>query len=188
MIKKTLVVLFLFLTTFVVSGYRKPEVYTIDAQKNAVLHNNLGLKAVEERSYLQAVQEFNLAINLNPKTQATAVYYNNLGEVYMKIGYFDFAQNCFERAITQYNLNFLFYKNLVDSFKAQKLVGSKIKLYEKKKDNNPLNMVTLGLLYVANGDIRRGIIKLDEFCMREPDLLITGAVRSYIKELVAKNR
>ena len=186
MIKKTLIVLSLLLITFVTSAYTKPEVYRIDAQKNATMHNDLGLAAVSEQNYLEAIEQFGLAINLNPRTQATATYLNNLGEVYMKVGYYKYAQKCFEDAIKQYNLNFLFYQNLVSSYKAQKLVKTKIKLYENKKDNNPLNMVMLGLLYVANGDKRRGIIKLDEFCMREPDLLITGAVSNYIKSLIPK--
>lgn len=186
-VANSLVFLFLFLMTFVVSGYVRPDVYKIDAEKNAILHNNLGLRDISDGNYYDAIQEFYIAIALNPKTQATAVYYNNLGETYMKIGYYKEAQRCFENAITQYNLNFLYYQNIVKSFKAQKIVGAKIKSYEAKSDKNPLSMIMLGLLYVANGDVRSGIIKLDEFCMREPDLLITGAVRDYIREIVPKN-
>lgn len=185
--KKNIVIIFAFLIgTFVTSGYTKPNVYTIDAAKNAVSHNNLGLRAVSDGNYYEAVQEFILAISLNPKTQATAVYYNNLGETYMKIGYFQDAQRCFENSIRQYNLNFLYYQNLVKSFKAQKILGTKIKFYEAKDEKNSLNMIFLGLLYIENGDVRRGIIKLDEFCMREPDLLITSGVRNYLKEIVPK--
>lgn len=184
MIKKLSTVFILFVITFIISGYTKPDVYKIDAEKNAVIHNNLGLNAVCEQNYYEAVQEFSLAILLNPKTQATAVYYNNLGETYLKLGYFRDAQGCFEKSIKQYNLNFLYYQNLVKSFKAQKIIKSKIKVYESMNDKNPFNMIILGLLYVENGDVRRGIIKLDEFCMKEPDLLITGAVRNYIQEIV----
>lgn len=169
------------------SGYVRPDVYKIDAQKNAIMHNNLGLKSVSEGNYFLAVQEFSLAIALNPGTQATAVYYNNLGETYMKIGYYPEAQRCFENSITQYSLNLLYYQNLVKSFKAQNIVGSKIKYYSAKAEKESLSMITLGLLYVANGDTKRGIIKLDEFCMREPNLLITGAVRNYIAGIIPKN-
>lgn len=178
--------LVLLVATLVVCGYTRPNVYTIDAAKNAVIHNNLGLRAVCDEDYYSAVQEFLLAIALNPKTQATAVYYNNLGEAYMKIGYFQDAQSCFENSIKQYNLNFLYYQNLVKSFKAQKIIKTKIKLYESKGEKNSLNMVLLGLLYIENDDIRRGIIKLDEFCMKEPDLLITSGVRNYLNEIVPK--
>lgn len=187
MMKKLFTVFVLFVMTFATSGYIKPDVYKIDAEKNAVLHNNLGLRAVSDQNYYEAIQEFSLAILLNPGTQATAVYYNNLGETYMKLGYFRDAQGCFEKSIKQYNLNFLYYQNLVKSFKAQKVVGGKIKFYQAKSEKDPMNMIILGLLYIENGDVRRGIIKLDEFCMREPDLLITGAVRSYLDEIVPKD-
>lgn len=187
MMKKSFTISILLIISFIVSGYNRPDVYKIDAEKNAVMHNNLGLEAVSEQNYYEAIQEFSLAILLNPKTQATAVYYNNLGETYMKLGCFREAQGCFEKSIKQYHLNFLYYQNLVKSFKAQKTTGTKIKTYEILSDKNPLNMVILGLLYVENGDVRRGIIKLDEFCMREPDLLITGAVRNYIKENIPKD-
>lgn len=187
MIKKSVIFLLLFFVMYLTSGYVKPDVYKIDAQKNAIMHNNFGLKSVSECNYFLAIQEFNLAIALNPNTQATAVYYNNLGETYMKVGYYPQAQRCFENSITQYSLNFLYYQNLVKSFKAQNIINSKIKFYSAREGKEPLSMVTLGLLYVANGDVRRGIIKLDEFCMREPNLLITGAVRNYISSIIPKN-
>lgn len=187
MIKKSFIVSLFLLISFVSSAYLKPDVYKIDATQNAILHNSLGLKAVSEQNYFEAIQEFCLAISLNPRTQATAVYYNNLGETYMKVGYYREAQRCFESSIIQYNLNFLYYQNLVKSFKAQGLIGSKIKYYQSKEEKNPMNKVVLGLLYVASGDVRRGIIKLDEFCMSEPDLLITGAVKNYISTIVPKD-
>lgn len=185
--KKIFTIFILSVMSFTLSGYTKPDVYKIDAEKNAIRHNNLGLEAISQQDYYGAIQEFSLAILLNPKTQATAVYYNNLGETYMKLYCFREAQGCFEKSIKQYNLNFLYYQNLVKSFKAQKIIGTKIKIYEAQSNKNPLNMIILGLLYVENGDVRSGIIKLDEFCMQEPDLLITGAVRSYLKEIIPKD-
>lgn len=187
MIKNCIVVFSFLVIAFFSSGYIRPETYVIDAEKNAVNHNNIGLRDVAEGDYYNAIQEFCIAISLNPNTQSTAVYYNNLGETYMKLGYYKEAQQCFENAITQYNLNFLYYQNLVKSFKSQGIIKSKIKKYQVKGEKNPLVMIMLGLLYVESGDKRRGIIKLDEFCMKEPDLLITGAVRGYIKEILPKN-
>ena len=52
----------------------------IDATKNAFLHNNMGLRYMEEHCYYAAIQEFKIAISLNPNTQATAVYYKNIGD------------------------------------------------------------------------------------------------------------
>lgn len=183
-LKSLMLILALFLTTLTVSAYQKPDVYVIDAERNAVSHNNRGLEAMDDENYFEAVQEFSLAILLNPKTQATATYYNNLGQAYMKLGCYKDAQGCFEKAIKQYSLSFLYYQNLVQSFKAQKIMKQKTAEYEQKSEKSSLSRIILGLLYVENGDVRRGIIKLDEFCMKEPSLLITPAVRSYIESIV----
>ncbi len=185
--KKILIFLFLFLVGIVTSAYVRPDVYKIDAEKNAFFHNNMALRYVEEKNYFAAVQEYKIAISLNPRAQSTAVYYNNLGEIYLKFGSYRYAQDCFERAITQYCLNFVYYQNLAKCIKAQKGIDSAIKKYSVTS-RNPLNMIMVGLLYVQKGDIKRGIIKLDEFCMQEPDLIITDAVRNYLKELVPSVR
>lgn len=159
--------------------------YTIDPEKNAYEHNNLGIMYVEEKDYYAAIQEFKIAISLNPKTQATAVYFNNLGKVYMTIGYPDLALDCFQQAITQYSLNFEFYKNLVGCYKALGQIPKQLEIYKTKTDN-PYDKLLLGLLYEENGDIRKAIFVLDEFAVSEPNLMITPAVKSYIQELVNK--
>jgi len=184
--KKLLVIFLLFATHLAASAYQKPDVYKIDVEKNAFFHNNVALKCVQDFDYYCAVQEFKIAISLAPNSQATAVYYNNLGDIYMRVGYFKLAQDCYERAIKLYSLNFMYYQNLVKSFKAQNIIDSKIKLYSAN-EKKPLNMMMVGLLYVQKGDVHRGIIKLDEFCMNEPDLVITDAVKNYIKTLVGEN-
>lgn len=178
--KSTLIVLILL--SFLTSGYKKPDVYTIDATKNAFLHNNIGLRYMSERCYYAAIQEFKIAISLAPDTQATAVYYKNIGDAYMKIGYPDMARQAYEDAVRQYGLNFQYYENLVKCYKALGLIPAKITEYSNGE--NPLNKIMLGLLYVESGDLKRGIIILDEFAMTEPDLLITPAVKQYIKKQV----
>ena len=157
--------------------------YTIDPEKNAYDHNNKGIMYVEEKCYYAAIQEFKIAISLNPKTQATAVYYNNLGKVYMTIGYPELAIDCFKNAITQYSLNFEYYQNLADCYaklgKTKEILGS-----YKQNANNPVSKVMLGLLEEQNGDKRKAVIILDEFVNSEPDLLITPAVKKHIEKLV----
>lgn len=172
----------LILLSFITSGYRKPDTFTIDATKNAFLHNNMGLRYMREHCYYAAIQEFKIAISLNPNTQATAVYHNNIGKAYMEIGYPDMAQQPYEDAIKQYGLNFHYYEDLVKCYKALNLIPAKITQYSSQE--NPLNKVMLGVLYVENGDKKRGIIILDEFAMSEPDLLITPAVKQYVKKTV----
>src|SRR5574344_1522340 len=99
--KKNVVLLFaiLFFISIipVFANFERADIYRIDATKNASHHNNLGLELLEEDQYYAAIEEFNIAINLNPNTQATAVYYNNLGETYFKLGLLGPAQSCFEK-------------------------------------------------------------------------------------------
>lgn len=142
----------------------------------------MGLRYMNEHCYYAAIQEFKIAISLNPNTQATAVYYNNIGDAYMAIGYPDMAQQPYEDAVKQYGLNLQYYQDLVKCYKALNLIPAKISEYSSGE--NPLNKVMLGLLYIENGDKKRGIIILDEFAMSEPDLLITTAVKHYIKKAV----
>lgn len=167
---------------FVTSGYKKPDVYKIDATKNAYLHNNIGLQYLSEKYYAAAIQEFKIAISLSPNTQATASYYTNLGDTYMIIGHPDLAQDCYERALNQYSLNFKYYKNLAKCYKQRNILSGKIKQYSE--DPNPLSKIMLGLLYAESGNINRAIILLDEFAMSEPDLMITISVKQEIRELV----
>ena len=79
-------ILFLICLSFLASGYKTLDTFVIDATKNAYFHNNLGLNYLKEHCYYAAIQEFKIAISLNPNTQATAVYYNNIGDAYMAIG------------------------------------------------------------------------------------------------------
>ena len=181
---KKLILIPLIALTFLASGYKKPHVYVIDATKNAFLHNNMGLRYMEERCYYAAIQEFKIAISLNPNTQATSVYYKNIGDAYMAIGYPNMAKQPYEDAVRQYSLNLQYYQNLAQCYKKLGLMNSKIAEY--RKGGNALNKVMLGVLYIENGNIKRGITVLDEFTASEPDLLITPAVKQYVKENVDK--
>ena len=166
---------------FFCSGYRKPYKYVIDAGKDAYYHNNIGLNYLRDRIYYAAIQEFKIAIQLSPDTQATAVFKENLGETYMYIGYPDMARICFEDALKLYGLNFKYYLNLADCYAQLNITNSKIEEY--RNSNNLYDKIMLGVLYIRTGEKRRGIIILDDICLSEPDLLITPAIRQYIKQV-----
>lgn len=181
---KKIICLLLFLTLVICSGYRKPYKYTIDAGKDAFYHNNVGLNYLKDRIYYAAIQEFKIAIQLSPNSQATAIFKNNLGETYNFIGYPDMARVCFEDAIKLYGLNFKYYQNLVECYQTLGITQSKIREYKDSK--NPYERIQLGLLYIQSGETRKGVNTLDELCMEEPDLLITPAIRQYLKEVTSK--
>lgn len=177
--KKILTLVLLFAMIFC-TGYRKPYKYTIRAEKDAYYHNNLGLNHLKDRVYYAAIQEFKIAISLSPSTQASAIFYNNLGETYIFIGYPDIAKDCFENAILLYGLNFKYYINLADCYINLGMANEKIS--EFKNSNDIYDKIQLGILYIKTGEKRRGINLLDEICASEPDLLITPAIKQYIAE------
>ena len=94
------------------------------------------------------------------------------------------ARACFEDAIKLYGLNFKYYINLANCYKKLGIINTKIK--ELSSSKNPYDKITLGLLYIQSGETRKGIILLDELCSEEPDLLITDAIKQYLKEVTSK--
>ena len=163
------------------SGYRKPYRYTIDAEKDAFLHNNVGLNYLKDRIYYAAIQEFKIAIQLSPNTQATAIFKNNLGDTYTYIGYPDMARICYEDAIKLYGLNFKYYLNLAECYKTLGITQTKIKEYSSS--TSPYDKIMLGLLYIQTGSVRKAVNTLDELCSEEPDLLIIPAIRQYLRKV-----
>lgn len=157
--------------------------YVIDPEKNAYDHNNKGIMYLEEKCYYAAIQEFKIAISLNPKAQSTSVYFNNLGKTYLIIGYPDLAVDCFKNAVTQYSLNLDYYINLAKCYKQLGQAQEQLAVAQSEKDN-PLSKVMVGILEEQLGNKKKAITTLDEFVMSEPDLIITPAIKQHIKELV----
>lgn len=158
--------------------------YVIDPEKNAYDHNNKGVMYLEEKCYYAAIQEFKMAISLNPKAQSTAVYFNNLGKTYLIIGYPDLALDCFKNAVTQYSLNLDYYVNLAKCYKQLGQAQKQLAIARSESNNNPLAKVMAGILEEQLGNKKRAITTLDDFAMSEPDLIITPAIKQHIKELV----
>jgi len=186
-----------FFTAFIISLFVIPAVcmpvfsaggtivtYTIDPEKNAYFHNNKGVEYMKEKCYYAAIQEFKIAISLNPKTQATAVYLTNLGKAYNTIGYPQLALQCFEDALIQYSLNLEYYQNLADCFEQLGLVQSELSEYKQTSTKNPAAKIMTALLEEKSGNKKKAVMLLDEFANSEPDLSITPAVKQYIKNLV----
>ena len=61
---RRIISVFLLLVMILCSGYRKPYKYTIDAEKDAFYHNNVGLNYLKDRIYYAAIQEFKIAFFL----------------------------------------------------------------------------------------------------------------------------
>lgn len=182
MIKKLLLSAFIISLLISDKSFSATDMKTrIDAEMNASLHNNIALDYLKEKYYFGAIKEFEIAIGISPNTQAASVYHTNLGKTYMTIGYPELAQTHFEKALDLYPLNFEYYKNLVDSFGKQNILNEKLAYYQANKKNG-LDDIIIGLIQGALGQTKTEITILDEFCNNEPELLITPAVKKYVKE------
>lgn len=156
--------------------------WDIKAENNAYRHNNKGLMYLEEKYYYGAIKEFQIAIDLLPNAQATGTFYTNLGRTYEKIGYPDLARNCYEKAVNINVLCFDYYLQLAKIYKTLNIVDEKLNEFQNKTPS-PLNNVMIGLLYIQKGYIDTGVTVLDDFCDKEPNLLITAGVKNYLKEI-----
>lgn len=157
------------------------NVYEIDASRNASLHNNIGVNYLNEKNYYAAIKEFEIAILINPNTQASAVYYNNLGKTYLKIGYPAMAEKAFKDALKKNSANFEFYQNLVASYKAQNILQKE--LTNALKDEKPVSKVIGGLILIESGKKELGVNMLDEFCFDEPEMILTKGVKKYLDSI-----
>ncbi len=159
----------------------------LDAAKNAKEHNNQGVIYMREGDYSAAAKEFKIAIGINPNVQSTSVYYNNLGQAYMKM-YFQcnsrflliLAQNCFENALVGDCLNLTYYKNLVNVYEARDNLAARARYHLSKRSENPYNAITVGLIYLKQNKIGAAVTILDEFCSQNPDLVISSDIKRLI--------
>ncbi len=172
-----LVLIFIFNAQFILADE------TIKAENNAYIHNNKGLLYLKDNYYFGAIKEFQIAIDLVPNSQASATYYVNLGTTYEKIGYHNLAKPCFEKAVSINPLCFDYYLKLAVNYKNLGLIDEKISEFQNKTPS-PLNDVVIGLLYIQKGHVTTGITILDDFCNKEPNLLITVGVKNYIDNTV----
>lgn len=158
----------------------KMDVMKIDAQKNAIDHNNRGVIYMQDRYYAPAIKEFQMAVLLDPDTQASSVYYANLANCYMKIGYPALAQDTLQRAIKLNPMNLSYYQDLVSTFKRQNILEQRLKYYQKDSKKNPLSQIMVGFILIEQGKEDAGLAKLQEFVYTETDLIISTGVKKYI--------
>ena len=178
---KKIVLLLIFLV-LPLAAQAKMEVYNIDAQKNAVDHNNRGVIYMQDRYYAAAIKEFQMAVLLDPTTQASAIYYSNLANCYMKIGYPALAQDTLQRALKLFPMNYTYYQDLAVVYKRMKILPQKLRYYEKDSAKNPLSQVMVGMILMEQGKTDAALAKLQEFVYTEPDLIITNGVKKYIEQ------
>jgi len=160
--------------------------FVIDPAKNAVWHNEKGLFYLRFENYYGAIEEFKIAIALNHKSEASGAFYNNLGSTYYKLGVYESASKCFQKALS-FNPNFIqYYQNLIDTYKIQKKLTKVIKDYEKMVKKDPYNSrlhLMLGLIHKKNNNKIEAVRYLSEFKRLEPDLEVTKQIDIMLRGL-----
>lgn len=179
--------LFLFILIFI---FCQGNTFIIDPAKNAVWHNEKGLSFFELGDYYAAINEFRLAIMLNPESEASAAFYNNLGKVYYKVGDYAAAEKSFRRAteIKPYYIEYC--KNLIKSYEQMGILNQMTKKYEKsiiKDINNLHSYLMLGLIHkeYGNNNVAAGYFR--KFVKLAPYLRISEQINRIIKGLEKQN-
>jgi len=161
--------------------------FVIDPSKNAGWHNDKGLFCLRFGNYYGAVEEFQTAIALNHKSEASGAYYYNLGSAYYKLGVYEPASQCFQKAIG-YNPNFIeYYQSLIDTYNAQKKLSKVSKQYEKiiSKDRyNSRAYLMIGLIKKKTNNKNEAVKYLSQFQRLEPDLDVTKQIDVMLRDLI----
>ena len=158
------------------------EYQKIDAVKNARLHSNMGNIYFDEKNYVSALKEYEIAYNLASHTTAGSTYLYNIARCFMKIKNYALAQNALLGAIERDCLNMTYYKSLVECFIAQNTQEKELEKY-LKDDSNPYNKIIAGLIYLNTN--RKSIAKsiFDDFVNDNPDMIITQDIKAILKTL-----
>lgn len=174
----------------------------VDAKTSAQKHNNLGTAYFREKDYFAAIKEYRIAIGINPDSQTTATYFNNLGKVYLVLGeiqvknglplqgWDDFsimAEISFEEAILKDCMKLEYYQNLVKAYELTGKMETKKQYFLANTEKNPFNVIPAALILTKQGQIQHANMLLDDFATQNPDIIITRDIKKIIKENIKNN-
>lgn len=155
---------------------------TIDATKNARLHNNMGNIYFEEGNYVSALAEYKIAYGLTVNSSVSATYLYNIARCSMVSGYYQNAKTALLAAINKDCINMTYYKTLVDCIYV--MGDSQKELNKYLKDNkNPYNKIVAGLIYLKTGKKSKAKSVFDDFIIEYPDMIITADVKNILKKI-----
>ncbi|MCD8024785.1 MAG: tetratricopeptide repeat protein [Candidatus Gastranaerophilales bacterium] len=178
-------------------------VSTVNAQNAAQMHNNLGTIYYKDKDFFAAIKEYRIAIAINPDSQTTAVYFNNLGKVYLLLGeiqkrnglplqgWDDFsimAQISFEEAISKDCMKLEYYENLIKALELTGQIENKKQYYLSNRNKNPFNVIPAALILSKEGDIQYANMLLDDFVTENPDIIISNDLKKIIKRNVKEQK
>ena len=176
---------FLILPCFAIQSNHGMDGYVqgkIDATKNARLHSNMGNIYFDEKKYISALKEYEIAYNIAPNTQASGAYLNNIAKCYLALGNFRLAKNAIEGAIKKDCINMEYYQTLVDCYIKLGIAESELKKHIAD-NKNPYNRIVVGLIYLYTERKFQARATFDDFVVKYPDMIITDDVRSILRQM-----
>ena len=184
-----IVILVFFLSTSQSLGFVKSnhgldgyEYQKIDAVKNARLHSNMGNIYFDEKKYISALKEYEIAFNLAHKTQAAGAYLYNIARCYIAIGNYNLAINALDGAIKKDCINMTYYQSLVECYIKLGIQEQKLKSYIED-NSNPYNRIIVGLIYLKTDRKMQARATFDDFIAQNPDMIISNDVRMILNNL-----
>ncbi len=133
-----------------------------------------------------AIAEFKLAIALSPNSPSSVTFYNNLGLAYTKIGAYNAAQQCFEKAIELNPVFLEYYNNLINSYALDGSLQSRLRTYKSQASANRMNseaLFMMGLIYKEMGDKNNAINSFKRYIQIEKENVLSRAAKQMIYEL-----
>ena len=156
--------------------------YKIDVSKNARAHSNMGNIHFQEKKYIAALREYEIAYNLTANTTGSATYLYNIARCYIAVGNYKLAKKALLGAIDKDCMNMTYYDALCDCY--IKLGNDKKEIENYlQKPQNPYNRIVVGLLYLKTGHKTTPKLIFDDFINENPDMLITNDIKAILRNL-----
>lgn len=154
----------------------------LNPMKNARVHANMGNVHFAEKKYIAALKEYEIAYNLAYNTQAAGSYLYNIARCFYVMQNYPLAKNAIEGAIKKDCINITYYQMLIDCY--LKLGTVEQELNKHLKDTtNPYNQVVAGLIYLKTDRKMEAKATLDDFVVKNPDMIITDDVRVILNNI-----
>lgn len=152
-------------------------------EDNAIAHARKGELLMGRRRYGEAIEEFKIALRLNPYSSLSATAYNNLGISYLKLRNYPLALTSFQRAI-RIQPNFeLYYKNLIRTYQEQNSLRAAQERLKNIVAINPEDAEAwylLGLAHQRMGFVKEARDAFSRFVELQPNSRLVPAAQTYL--------
>jgi tetratricopeptide (TPR) repeat protein len=154
-----------------------------DLQDNVIQHARKGEMLNSQQRYDEALEEFKIALRLNPYSSLSASLYNNLGVSFMQLRNYPLALSSFQRAIRIQPHFELYYKNLIQTYQESGALSAAKTALIRILELNPKDAEAwylLGLAYERTGDLKEAKDAFSIFLELEPNSRLAAAARTHL--------